>query len=476
MSSPEYAELRGVSGTAVAPRAAIVDDPALRSLLWFLQAKSLEPGGLKQVAREILNQNRERVKSTMPYSGEESFRDETLVVFLTDLCVNPRWAISKSAEREKERSVYERRVESEFPRHSIEVKTADLYWFQDIVGALLEYQRCQAEAARAEFVLTDIGRKVWETLDFALKARRMVVIEGWEGRGKSEAVRAWCRMHRGEARYADLTGVTSKTTIFRAIAKALGIASSYSRTATEMQARIEEVLQRSRLVLVFDEAHFLFNQSSRIYTRPEIVDWIDTALCNHDVPVALVTTPQFINCVKRAESQVGWNWRQFRRRVRRWVQLAEWNKDADLEAAARKLMPGLSRAGVKLAVGYAKLSLNGSPSRDISGLGDVATEARLLAQEAGRDTIAFEDVERAINDYLVPSDTAFAGRMAAPLRRARKRIAAPLQAVLPPAADAVLDGDGTAEEAPIFPRHRAGQSGDLGRAVVPRVRGELVAV
>jgi hypothetical protein len=66
----------------------------------------------------------------------------------------------------------------------------------------------------------DIGRKVWETLDFALKARLMVVIDGCEGRGKSEAVKAWCRIHRGDARFVDLAGVTSKTTVFRAIAKA----------------------------------------------------------------------------------------------------------------------------------------------------------------------------------------------------------------------------------------------------------------
>ena len=103
-----------------------------------------------------------------------------------------------------------------------------------------------------------------------------------------------------------------------------------------MQARVEDVLQRSKLMLVFDEAHFLFNQSPRIYSRPELIDWIDTALCNHDVPLALVTTPQFIHCVKRAENQVGWNWRQFRRRVRRWVQLPEWNTTADLESRCAK--------------------------------------------------------------------------------------------------------------------------------------------
>jgi hypothetical protein len=155
------------------------------------------------------------------------------------------------------------------------------------------------------------------------------------------------------------------------------------------------------------------------------VDWIDTALCNHGVPVALITTPQFINCVKRAETQVGWNWRQFRRRVKRWVQLPQWNTEADLEVVARKVLPGITRSGIKLAVGYSRMSLHGSPSRDISGLGDVATEARIIAEADGRDTITFEDVERAINDYLMPSDSTFAERMAAPLKGSGKRRVAP---------------------------------------------------
>ena len=399
---------------------------------------------------------------------------ENLAAFLTDLCVNPRLAFQKPGARGKDSSAYEQRLVNEFPDQSLTVQFADLYWFNDIMGALLNFQRREEEAARSDFVLTAIGRKIWETLDFALKARRMVLIEGWEGRGKSEAVKAWCRIHRGEARFVDLAGVTSKTTVFRSIAKALGIASSYSRTATEMQGRIEDVLQRSRLVLVFDEAHFLFNQSPRIYSRPELIDWIDTTLCNHDVPVALITTPQFIHCVKRAEKQVGWNWRQFRRRVRRWVPLPEWNTDADLETVARKIMPGLPRAGIKFALGYAKMSLNGSPSRDISGLGDVAIEAKLMAEDAGRTTITFEDVARAINDHLMPSDNSFAERMSAPEKPRRNHAVSRLKPTLmrPPEPG---NGNSEADECEDnFTGRRGGQGDDL-NAATPRVKSrELV--
>ena len=86
-------------------------------------------------------------------------------------------------------------------------------------------------------------------------------------------------------------------------------------------------------------------------------------------------------------------------------------------------MPGISRAGIKLAIGYAKMSLKGAPSRDVSGLGDVALEARLLAEQSGRQTATFEDVDRAINEHLVPSDTGFAERMAEPEKREKRRTA-----------------------------------------------------
>lgn len=487
MSSPEYEELRGISGTAVAARAAILPQPELRRLVWYLQARSLEAGGLKQVARDLLTRYAARIgtplmhqygrKPGQVYSVHQSekigqellsgtvhdphFRNDvitfevcadwlngssrklgsvpaarfvemlaanhdSLTAFLTNLCVNPRLTLAQPDAR------YTDRLRDEFQDESLRPHVAELVWFQDIIGTLLDYQRTEEAAARADFVVTAIGAKVFETLDFALKARRMVLVEGLEGRGKSEAAKAWCRLHKGEARFVNLKGITNKTMVFRTIAKALGIASSYARTATEMQARIEDVLQRSGLMLLIDEAHFTFQQSPRIYSRPEIVDWIDTALCNHDVPVALVTTPQFIKCVKQAEMQVGWNWRQFRRRVRRWVTLPQWNTDADLEAVARKLMPGISRAGSKLAVGYAKTSLVGSPSRDVSGLGDLATEALLIAEQAGRSTVIFEDLDQAINGYLIPSDTAFASAMNSaaakpPRKRGGNAVALPLQ-------------------------------------------------
>ncbi len=54
MSSTEFAELRGVSGVAVSARAAVLVQAVKRELVWFIQGLSLAEGGLKRVARELV--------------------------------------------------------------------------------------------------------------------------------------------------------------------------------------------------------------------------------------------------------------------------------------------------------------------------------------------------------------------------------------------------------------------------------------
>ena len=451
MSSPENAELRGVSGTAVALRAAILDDPEMRRLLWWLQAMSLEPGGLKHIARDLLAQYPDRLgtptmheigikpgkifkgeslrKIRMEFYDSGAYRTRVILVdrepnsfetaedllekcrdksnygnvsleeFLYDICINPDRPLLRKGDEEAK---YEA---------SHGMRGAGVPYFHDVIGALLDYQRRQADAVRKNFVLTAIGRKVWETLDDALKTARMAMVVGLEGRGQIEAAKVWFQIHLGESRFVSLNGILNKTTFFRDNAKVLGVASSYTRKSTEMQAHVEDVLKRSRLMLVLNNFQFAFPQGTRISSPPEIVNWIVSKLRDNNVPVACLATPQIFTCLKRAETQAGFNSTEFQQSVR-CVTLPDCNTQADLVAVAQNQMPGLSRAGVNLAVGYAQLSLHGAPSRDISGLGDVATQARLLAEKAGRDYVTFEDVDRAIKDYVMPSDTAFASRMA----------------------------------------------------------------
>ena len=54
MSSPEYAEMRGIPGTAVAAKAQLYTEARKRGLLFFLQSLSLKHGGLRKVAHDLI--------------------------------------------------------------------------------------------------------------------------------------------------------------------------------------------------------------------------------------------------------------------------------------------------------------------------------------------------------------------------------------------------------------------------------------
>lgn len=481
MSSPEFTELRGISAVCTAARAALLEDPKQRELLWWIQAQSLHSGGLRKIVAGLLEQFPDRLgsrsmlkdlRNTEVFTGKELYRvqcelglnqnrleglaaaalrnlaaqedgsccvqeaerdfsradlvdfcreqaTEKLGAFLIDLCINPCISLTHPSDDESGFDSYIEGTRDQFPTlKTWDFDLAQVPYFHGLLSALQAFKENQEAAQKATFTLTEIGRQVWESLDFSLERKGMVLIEGLEGRGKSAALKAWCDSNSGRARWVSLKGTSGKANVFRAIAKALGIAGGYTFKAIQLQNRIEDVLQRSGLMLCLDEAHWLFDQRPKMYSRPELVDWINTALCNENIPVALCATPQFLDSVKQAADQVNWNFRQWRRRVKKFVQLPDWNTPADLTQVARKILPGIPETGITLAVGYARLR-----ELDISGLADVAEEAKLLAKAAGRETICYEDIDRAITENLQPSDTAFAKRLnqMKPARRRRDR-------------------------------------------------------
>lgn len=459
MSAPAFAELRGISATATAARAALLPDPRLRGLLWFIQARSLKPGGLRQIAQDILAQYPGRITTPtlrdLKLKPGDTITGKSLYAIEREIDGESRSArrdrsgwqsrhanqlraladgveppddepeqasATASSLSEKCRRAVNQNLEAALTDFCINPERGiSLGGFVDLAGALLEYQQKQEQLTRAEFVQTTVGSVIWDTLDHALKTRRLVLMEGLEGRGKTEAAKAWCQAHSGEARYVTLSGITQKTNVFRAIARALGIGSGNGYKSNELQSRVEDVLQRSRLMLVADESHFLFDPKPRMSCRPALVDWLVTSLINFGVPVGLVATPQFLESMFQAGKQTGWNWRQLYRRLR-YTALPERNTESDFAAVARKLLPGAGKAAVKCAMGYALMS-----KRDLSAVGDVATEARIVAEADGRAEITYADVERAIKENLWPGDAAFARRLAQPESGRRRKAALPMQ-------------------------------------------------
>lgn len=376
MSSPDYAELRGIPGTAVAAKAQLYAEPLQRSLLFFLQSLSLKEGGLRRVAQTL----------SKTFSGTS---EEELSRYLVELCINPKLSL---------------RAESpSLPSHN------------KVLNALYDFQARYEAAIKSDFVITTIGREVFETLDHALAIGKMVVIEGESGSGKTTAAEAWCAQHQGQVRFVSLSGITHKTGFFHKLASAIGLAAS-NRKAIKMQIKVEEFFRRTRLMLVIDEAHYLFRHQPRTNSSPELVDWVNTALVNHHVPVALICTDQFAKQKARVEKQTGWTSEQLEHRVKRYVKLPTTPTKEDLEAVAEKLLATRWNESqqawtatrtqtngdfVKMVVGYALTCKMRLPA-----VNAMVEEARYQVRKNGRTFIAATDLRSALLEYQIPSDEA----------------------------------------------------------------------
>ncbi|HLX72909.1 MAG TPA: ATP-binding protein [Verrucomicrobiae bacterium] len=516
-TTPEFIALHGISARAAAIRAAFIDDPKIRSLIWWLQFHSLQPGRLKKIATEVLEKNPHRigtpsmrrfgmkrgqiynaeqvkaVRAELPDSYDFGLRGETrnymddgwrsvdpivedglraveeskkhpvsypasrfveicsgrenqLADFLSEFCINPRLQCGNSKADDTSRNHYEQKLEIAFGER-VRSSRAWLWWFDNIVEALLEYKDHQEQSTRQKFLLTALGKKVWETLDYSLRTRRMVLLDGIQGRGKSEAAKAWVSFHPGEARYVELKGITNRASAFREIARALGVPTGYSKTASEIQFRIEDALQRSKLMLVVDEAHRAFLRNTRSTNRPELIDWFYSAVADEGVPLGLISTPQFIKDMAIAAEKTGWNYLQFRRRMK-YVPLPAKNSESDIERVARHVLPGASDRVIDEVVFYVVAS-----TRDLSAIGEIVDELKDMLGCDTLEKVTHGQVKRVIDERLMKSDDAFKQAIEAArnpnARKSNHRRRSNPEPILPADTEAENDEPATLRAAPI---------------------------
>lgn len=234
--------------------------------------------------------------------------------------------------------------------------------------------------------------------------------------GKTFSARAWCEQRVGAARYVQVPSSNGDFSFFRAIALSLGVSSNLKSKAQELRNRIEEALQAGGLMLVLDEAHYLWPQSYYTNTTPGRINWLMTALVNHGVPVVLITTPQFLRSQKEIETRSCWTNEQFTGRIGHYQKLPETLSKEDLESVARALVPGLDSRAVELLVLYAQ-----SSAKYLAGIKAVVDRANFVASKEGRAGIQLADVKRAIKESVIPSDSAFTAAVQANEKPPRRR-------------------------------------------------------
>jgi len=276
------------------------------------------------------------------------------------------------------------------------------WYFPSLVECLGHYLRERLESQRRDLVPTELSRQVHESLDFVLEAGGMAILDGSLQRvGKSYAAKTWCAIHPGRARYCQVPATNDDIGFFRAIAEAVGSASALSFKGVQLRERIEMTLHSAKLMLVLDNAQYIWPQNNRREALPNRLNWLLTTLVNRGVPVALLTTPQFARDQKIVEKKTGWSGAQFLAQVGEYKKLPERLTRPELEAIAAHCLPAADKKSVRLLAAYAQCS-----GRFLSAVEAAVKRARFIAGQAGRASVSFADVKEAIEAYVIPSDAA----------------------------------------------------------------------
>lgn len=400
-SSAEFE--RGILGNLVAARCHKLTDPEEIAMLWWLQQASWRDGGLGKFTAAFLEASPDLIGTASMHRfgvkpGQQYTADEVRVIrkeIFDDVPsrfplrgeVNlPLWAEFSDSDSSLQEQAKAQRLAPTHPvKYSVEEfqkvcsRAADgltdylskalvdpqsqslkngIWYAPRLWDALWNWRETERKAARARIVETAVSQQVFYELDFAYETRSFVLIEGREGIGKSDAARCWCDQRPGQAIYVRLESGSDETTLYRSIAREIGTACSYQRKAVEMRARIQDALQAGHLMLVLDEAHFLWPTSARSErTTPKRLDWLRTALIDFGVPVALVSTPQFFTQQCERFRKAGWNSNQIQRRLTRLVRLPESLPNADVLGIVARHFPGLPARTAKEIAGIALLSV-----------------------------------------------------------------------------------------------------------------------
>jgi hypothetical protein len=252
-------------------------------------------------------------------------------------------------------------------------------WFFHLEQSLFDYFDDRRADALAGKVVTSIGEQINDALDYAWDERCMVHINGVARMGKTFQVEQWCGSYPGRVRYVQVPSSNDDISFFRAIARALGSACGSTMKSTQIKRQVEDAIQDAELMLVFDEAHYLWPQQKRSNSYPRRINWVLTELVNKGLPVAIITTPQFDVYQNNVINNSGWAAEQLDGRIAYRLDLPATLPDSDLLAVAKQNLSGSDSMCLEFLCEYAKTS-----GKYLAAIESVAKRTRFLAKKSGR--------------------------------------------------------------------------------------------
>jgi hypothetical protein len=433
-SSPEFE--RGLLANLVAKRCALLNDPRQRELLWFIQYMSHRDGGMTALTKAIIAKYPDRIQSLemtqmnlkrgKMYPGRfvQKLRDGTpnnsqfsAEGLLDDIAPDSnRWEKSPALEACKGDVFFDKCLDAAWsglekwltelclnPETSLECGP---WYFPTLIETLHGDLNSLAQMENASDVVTSLGQKVCDALDYTAYGRGLTLMEGMARTGKSHAARTWCERHPGRARFIEVPPGNDETAFFHALARGLGLGNFLSYKTTQIREKVESVILTANLMLVLDEAQRLWPQMNLRYGFPYRIVWI-MKWANAGVPIAMVSTPQFIQTQKAVE-KCGWNSAQLTGRISHYELLPAELTAEDLIAVAKSFLPEIEAQVLRKLAIYAR-----SSARYLAAIHSISNRARYLAMKAGRNAATADDVRRAMQESVIPADTKLQSALAA---------------------------------------------------------------
>lgn len=318
--------------------------------------------------------------------------------------------------------------------------------FHDVYGAIFEAMDAWAAEKKKELAQTEVARKIFDALDYALSERILVRISGDSRFGKTESIATYCAMYPGRIRLITVPCSNCEADLFRAVADAFGIVYSLKTTFRSIKEKVEFVLRFGQVGVALDESQFLLPIHFSETTPPMRLNWVRTQIIDRGVPCILVSTPQsYKQAVNKYLRKTGYAFEQFVGRNKFLVELPTNLSHEDLMAVARVHFPELDEDYLELIAGTAMVS-----DSYLQAVENIGRRARFIAKRGGRDKIGIDDVDLAISEVMpsyVPSQPKTA--RAKPVQPLKPSFAAPLQtackAVEKPGVSALAAGAGGLE-------------------------------
>jgi hypothetical protein len=260
-------------------------------------------------------------------------------------------------------------------------RISETWYFENLIGTLIEFMDRQAQKVQSALAMTAVIEKVFETVDEVLETHDPRMLRGNHRFGKTEGLRAKCAMHPGRLRLVRTPRGNSLRELLVRIAEALGIDTSYGCALGPLQAKIEYVIDETRIGLVFDEGAWLIPEGYSKKTQPARLNWIRSVLLDPErpVPVIIAVTPQWYDDpLKLYLKETRYAMEQFTGRMPR-VELATALEEADLLRVAAFHFPEFKRKTDLMEIAAVALTAEAF----LKAFEQISKHARYLAKRDG---------------------------------------------------------------------------------------------